>query len=523
MVAEADESDGAFLVYEPEGAIVTNVDVDHLDIWGDRGGLRRGVRRLRRHGRAVRRRSASTTRVRVHWSPSPAAAGSRWSPRVWPRTPTSGPPTSWCEADRTTFSRPARRRRRWSTSTLAVPGAHYAQDALAGAGRRPRPRAGRRGAGRGPVDLRRREPPHGASRRRRRRPGLRLLRPPPHRDPGRSRGRPRARRRRTARRGVPAAPRQPHPRVRRRDGARALGRRPRVSWPTSTSPGRIPTRPSRRSSWSTRSTDRRPRLGGPVETLAALLVPELRPGDLLLTLGAGDITTVGPAGARPCWRRRDAERAVRSSVAGPRRWRRVRRVLLGPARGRARRRRSCGWSGSRACWRSTGSRSRARRRSSRRTSARRPTVRLGEPLARVDTVAIESRVAAMERIDQVDGLASVAAARSASRWSSASRSPGCCPAARSARSTATASTSARCAREPKHLARGPDRDGRRRASASRRWRRAAAVVALLADGGPGAAEEGAVRSGGLQGLDPAACSARTAPSRGGARPRASRS
>jgi UDP-N-acetylmuramate--alanine ligase len=28
--------------------------------------------------------------------------------------------------------------------------------------------------------------------------------------------------------------------------------------------------------------------------LAALLVPELRPGDLLLTLGAGDITTVGP-------------------------------------------------------------------------------------------------------------------------------------------------------------------------------------------------------------------------------------
>ena len=35
-------------------------------------------------------------------------------------------------------------------------------------------------------------------------------------------------------------------------------------------------------------------LGGPVGTMAALLVPELRPGDLLLTLGAGDITTVGP-------------------------------------------------------------------------------------------------------------------------------------------------------------------------------------------------------------------------------------
>jgi UDP-N-acetylmuramate--alanine ligase len=35
FVAEADESDGAFLVYRPAGAIVTNVDADHLDVWGD--------------------------------------------------------------------------------------------------------------------------------------------------------------------------------------------------------------------------------------------------------------------------------------------------------------------------------------------------------------------------------------------------------------------------------------------------------------------------------------------------------
>ncbi|WP_340538701.1 UDP-N-acetylmuramate--L-alanine ligase [Nocardioides sp. GXZ039] len=34
FVAEADESDGAFLVYEPFAAIVTNVDADHLDQWG---------------------------------------------------------------------------------------------------------------------------------------------------------------------------------------------------------------------------------------------------------------------------------------------------------------------------------------------------------------------------------------------------------------------------------------------------------------------------------------------------------
>ena len=34
FVAEADESDGAFLVYTPAGAVVTNVDADHLDNYG---------------------------------------------------------------------------------------------------------------------------------------------------------------------------------------------------------------------------------------------------------------------------------------------------------------------------------------------------------------------------------------------------------------------------------------------------------------------------------------------------------
>ncbi|RLV55918.1 UDP-N-acetylmuramate--L-alanine ligase [Aeromicrobium phragmitis] len=34
FLVEADESDGAFLHYAPAGAIVTNVDADHLDMWG---------------------------------------------------------------------------------------------------------------------------------------------------------------------------------------------------------------------------------------------------------------------------------------------------------------------------------------------------------------------------------------------------------------------------------------------------------------------------------------------------------
>ena len=33
-MAEADESDGAFLHYAPYAAIVTNVEADHLDNWG---------------------------------------------------------------------------------------------------------------------------------------------------------------------------------------------------------------------------------------------------------------------------------------------------------------------------------------------------------------------------------------------------------------------------------------------------------------------------------------------------------
>jgi UDP-N-acetylmuramate--alanine ligase len=42
FVAEADESDGAFLVYRPYAAVVTNVDADHLDVWGTEEAYRAG-------------------------------------------------------------------------------------------------------------------------------------------------------------------------------------------------------------------------------------------------------------------------------------------------------------------------------------------------------------------------------------------------------------------------------------------------------------------------------------------------
>ena len=78
FVAEADESDGAFLVYRPHAAVVTNVAADHLDVWGSEAAYRRafeefaatvdpdgflvcciddpGARALAEHARAIGRR-----------------------------------------------------------------------------------------------------------------------------------------------------------------------------------------------------------------------------------------------------------------------------------------------------------------------------------------------------------------------------------------------------------------------------------------------------------------------------------
>ena len=64
FIAEADESDGSFLSFAPHGAIITNLEPDHLDHHGTRRGLRRGVRPVRR--------------------PDPARAGSWWPASTTP-------------------------------------------------------------------------------------------------------------------------------------------------------------------------------------------------------------------------------------------------------------------------------------------------------------------------------------------------------------------------------------------------------------------------------------------------------
>jgi UDP-N-acetylmuramate--alanine ligase len=131
FVAEADESDGAFLVYDTYGAIVLNVEADHLDIWGteeayadafdefadgvdpsgplvvavdDLGGARL-AERLRERGRKV-------VTVAVEWDASLRAVGIEVVDGI----------TSFSVVDEDgTLAR----------ISLRIPGRHYVLDALA--------------------------------------------------------------------------------------------------------------------------------------------------------------------------------------------------------------------------------------------------------------------------------------------------------------------------------------------------------------------------------------------------------
>ena len=79
FVAEADESDGSFLLLSPFGAIVTNVEPDHLDHYGSREAVDAAFAEFVRTHRPGRlpRASAPTTRARPGSSRSAASAGLR--------------------------------------------------------------------------------------------------------------------------------------------------------------------------------------------------------------------------------------------------------------------------------------------------------------------------------------------------------------------------------------------------------------------------------------------------------------
>ena len=228
FVAEADESDGSFLVYRPEVAIVTNVQPDHLDFYGSfeavqdayvqfartvsAGGLLvtcaddEGSRALAEVARAegVRVLSYGFSADATSGSPSPPA---RAAPR--PRSCTRpARPCAACRSaspDGTTCSMPPPR------SSPAPPasartrtGSSRVWPAFTGTRRRFELKGEADGV-----------------------QGGRRLRPQPRQGRGRRRDRGRAGRAGTTRRGVPAPPLLAHPRLRRRPRRCPLTRRRR--------------------------------------------------------------------------------------------------------------------------------------------------------------------------------------------------------------------------------------------------------------------------------------------------------
>ena len=129
FVAEADESDGSFLLLPPVGAVVTNVEADHLDNYGDLDGirgftafpaiverwLRRRLRRRPRRGRGSRR-APSVARLRTY------GAGRR-------RRPPARPISTRLRTVSATW--PFARRARLRSGARPVPGRHMALNSAA--------------------------------------------------------------------------------------------------------------------------------------------------------------------------------------------------------------------------------------------------------------------------------------------------------------------------------------------------------------------------------------------------------
>ena len=182
LVVEADESDGTFLELGPEAAIVTNVEPDHLDHYGDFDALGARVRAVRRRGRRARSCAAPTTR-----SPRAlaAAAPRRRHLRLRRRRRLPRSSTTQASARRLPLHARRRRRARSARSRCRCP---------AGTTRRTRPAPRRwRSSSASPFErgrerarrLRRRRPPVPVPRRARRRHVRRRLRPPARRGRGR--------------------------------------------------------------------------------------------------------------------------------------------------------------------------------------------------------------------------------------------------------------------------------------------------------------------------------------------------
>ncbi len=292
LVVEADESDGAFLVYHPAGAVVTNVDADHLDVWGT----------PEAYAGAFDDFVATIGEFLVLDADDPGA-----SQLVTPGRErgldviTCGfdtPGGTWAGSDleidasgtRFTASGPDGVR---VPVALSVVGAHYAHDALLALATAHRLGADVRAAAAGLATY------TGAARRMQHlgdAGGVRVYDSYAHHPTEITADLAAARAVAGGDRLVVAF--QPHLVSRTRLFGRAMGR-------ALSSADRVVVAdlylaredpdPAVTSALVVSSVDGTPASeGGPVEHLDAVLAGLVRPGDLLLTLGAGDITTVGP-------------------------------------------------------------------------------------------------------------------------------------------------------------------------------------------------------------------------------------
>jgi UDP-N-acetylmuramate--alanine ligase len=292
LVAEADESDGAFLVYEPEGAVVTNVDADHLDNYGTVEAYDAAFGEfIGRVGRFVLLCSDDPG-ARV-LAPVARARGLEVLTAGFADDADLQGRGLLIDGTTTTFS-VSWRGVDLGPVTLAVPGAHYALDALLalGTGLLLEQNVDLLIAGLGAyTGANRRMQPLGEAR------GIRVYDSYAH-HPTEIRA-DLAAARSVAGEGRLVVAFQPHlvsrTRVHGAEMGQALSAADRVVV-ADIYLAREDADPAVTSALVVDAVSGPPAtLGGPVATLADVLVPELRAGDLLLTLGAGDITTVGPA------------------------------------------------------------------------------------------------------------------------------------------------------------------------------------------------------------------------------------
>lgn len=112
-VVEADESDGAFLVYTPDIAVITNVDADHLDHWGSEEAYEAAFAEFADRARVTIAERPDLADLTVGFADGAVIRGHDLV----------------VEGGGTRF-RVEARGEDLGTVELAVPGRHYAQDAL---------------------------------------------------------------------------------------------------------------------------------------------------------------------------------------------------------------------------------------------------------------------------------------------------------------------------------------------------------------------------------------------------------